>query len=204
MLLIFGIGVLIGFVGLSGIAGKLMQINNTLVICAFIGFLIGTLPELWGEAGAHGRTVKSYISAAAGFIIIVSLLTFMEQYNKMNIDAGIAGFVLCGLLWGLSFIVPGLSSSTLLIFFGLYQPMLDGIASFDLRVIIPLGIGMAACVISLSKGISAIYKHHYNLASHVVIGIVIATVYMILPDWSANVTDSALLFLIYSQEFAQS
>ena len=58
MLLIFGIGVLIGFVGLSGIAGKLMQINNTLVICAFIGFIIGTLPELWGEAGAHGRTVK--------------------------------------------------------------------------------------------------------------------------------------------------
>ena len=168
------------------------------MICAFIGFIIGTLPELWGEAGAHGRTVKSYISAAAGFIIIVSLLTFMEQYNKMNIDAGIAGFVLCGLLWGLSFIVPGLSSSTLLIFFGLYQPMLDGIASFDLRVIIPLGIGMATCVISLSKGISAIYKHHYNLASHVVIGIVIATVYMILPDWSANVTDISckLLFII--------
>ena len=188
MLAVFGLGAAIGFIGLSGFASWLMNISSELVICAFIGFIIGTFPELWEDAGTKGRNLTSYIGVAVGFIAMLMLLFFLESHAKVKVKADVFGFLLCGILWGLSFIVPGLSSSTLLLFFGLYQPMLDGISQLDLSVIIPLALGVIACVMLLSKGVNVAYQRYYSIISHIIIGVVAATTVMILPDWSISGT----------------
>lgn len=185
---VFLLGAGAGFVGLSGLAGALLEQNTPLLTCVFMGFIIGTLPQLWQEAGEEGRTRGSYITLAICFAVMTALLLILKTAVTLTIPANIGGYLLCGVLWGLSFIVPGLSSSTLLLFFGLYQPMLDGIASFDFSVLIPLGIGMGACVLLLAKAIGAAYKKHYSLISHGVIGIVIATTVMIFPTEDLNLS----------------
>ena len=53
MLGIFLLGLAVGFVGLSGIASTLLEKNSVLMTCAFIGFIFGTFPELWRDAGAE-------------------------------------------------------------------------------------------------------------------------------------------------------
>ena len=53
MLGVFLLGIAVGFVGLSGIASILLEKNTALVTCAFIGFIIGTLPGLWKDAGVE-------------------------------------------------------------------------------------------------------------------------------------------------------
>lgn len=184
MLMFFGIGGVIGFVGLSGFASWLMDISSELVICAFIGFIIGTFPELWEDAGEDGRNAGSYVSLIIGFALMFTVLFFIENQGHIQLQANIWGFLLCGVLWGLSFIVPGLSSSTLLLFFGLYEPMLDGIAHLSFKVIIPIAFGIAVCVLLLSKGVNALYNKFYNVLSHGIIGVVAATTVMIFPDWS--------------------
>ena len=185
MLAVFGMGAAVGFVGLSGFASWLMQLSSALVICAFIGFIIGTFPELWEDAGVKGRNIISYVSIAVGFVAMLMLLFLFESHAQIQIKADVVGFLLCGVLWGLSFIVPGLSSSTLLLFFGLYQPMLDGISRLDFGVIIPLVIGIIVCVMLLSKAVNAAYKKYYGIISHAIIGVVAATTVMIFPNWSA-------------------
>ena len=184
MLAVFGMGAAVGFLGLSGFASWLMELSSELVICAFIGFIIGTFPELWQDAGTKGRNTKSYISMAVGFAVMLMLLFLFESHAQIQVKADVFGFLLCGILWGLSFIVPGLSSSTLLLFFGLYQPMLDGISGLDLGVIIPLAIGIVVCVMLLSKAVNVAYKKYYGIISHAIIGVVAATTVMIFPDWN--------------------
>lgn len=184
MLAVFGIGVAVGFIGLSGFASWLMDLSSELVICAFVGFIIGTFPELWQDAGVKGRNTKSYISMAVGFAAMLTLLFLFESHAQVQVKADVFGFFLCGILWGLSFIVPGLSSSTLLLFFGLYQPMLDGISVLKLGVIIPLAIGIVVCVMLLSKAVKVAYKKYYGIISHAIIGVVAATTVMIFPDWN--------------------
>ena len=115
---------------------------------------------------------------------MLMLLFLFESHAQVQVKADVFGFLLCGILWGLSFIVPGLSSSTLLLFFGLYQPMLDGISGLDLGVIIPLAIGIVVCVMLLSKAVNAAYKKYYGIISHAIIGVVAATTVMIFPDWN--------------------
>ena len=187
-LMVFALGALLGFVGLSGLAAWLLEQNIAVITCVFIGLIIGTFPELWKDAGRQGRTNGSYIALTSGFIAMLLLLTLLKTRLDFEIAPNFWGFLLCGVLWGLSFIIPGLSSSTLLLFFGLYQPMLKGIAAFDFSVLIPMGLGMLACVIPLSRFIRKAYEKQYNLISHSILGIVGATAVMIFPaaDGSAG------------------
>lgn len=187
MLLTFFAGVLVGFVGLSGLAAWLLERDTALVTCVFIGFIFGTFPELWQDAGAQGRTGRGIFAMVLGFAAMAALLGTLKTTAAITVSPGTAGFFLCGVLWGLSFIVPGLSSSSLLLFFGLYQPMLAGIATFDLTAILPLGVGMALCVLLLSRVIERTYQKHFSIVSHGILGIVAATALMILPKWNGSV-----------------
>ena len=150
MLIIFLTGALTGFIGLSELASWFMEISTSLVTCLFAGFIIGTVPELWKDAGKKKRSKSSYVSMIVCFIIMLIILTIMRTSLNVAVKPNVFGYLLCGILWGLSFIVPGLSSSSLLLFFGLYHPMLDGISGFNLYVLIPMIIGMAACILLLS------------------------------------------------------
>ena len=197
MLCIFPLGIAVGFIGLSGIASMLLEKNSVLMTCAFIGFILGTFPELWKDAGAEGRTKRSILSLGICFLLMLGILTVLKTKVSIAVKPDIGGYLLCGLLWGLSFIVPGLSSSSLLLFFGLYQPMLAGISGLDMGVLIPMAIGMASCVLLLSKAIGFAYKKYYATVSHGVLGIVAATAAMILPyrvdSLSAGITNALFI-----------
>lgn len=181
MLLFFAVGAGIGFVGLSGLTARLMDKNTTLVVCAFTGFILGTLPDLWHEAGEQGRPRGAYWGLVLSFLLMLGALTLLKTQVNVTIAPGIPGYLLCGALWGLSFIVPGLSSSSLLLFFGLYKPMSEGIARLDMLVLLPMVVSGLLCVLLLSKAVSWAYKRWYVIVSHCVMGIVAATAVMILP-----------------------
>lgn len=188
----FLLGAGIGFIGLSGLAGWLLEQNSQAVTCAFIGFVLGTLPELWKDAGQTGRGRSSYLAMILCFAAMTGLLLLLKSSAAVTIRADIWGFLFCGVMWGLSFVVPGLSSSTLLLFFGLYQPMLDGISKLSLEVLIPLGIGVGACLLILPKGVSAAYRRHHAVISHAILGIVAATTVSIFPSFHTSIPNILL------------
>ncbi len=181
MLAFFIAGAGIGFVGLSGLAGMLLERNAPLITCVFIGFILGTIPQLWRDAGEKGRSTGSYAAAIVSFLVMMCILTLLKTQSSLTIAPGIPGYLLCGVLWALSFIVPGLSSSSLLLFFGLYQPMLEGISKFQLDVLVPMAMGLVLCVLLLAKGIQKAFDVRFSLISHGVLGVVAATMVMILP-----------------------
>lgn len=180
----FIIGAAAGFLGLSGLAGYLLDKSSVVMTCIFVGFILGTFPELINDAGEKGRGVSSYIAMIIGFVVMFGILWILKKGGAMTMAPGVLSYLFCGLLWGLSFIVPGLSSSSLLMFFGLYQPMLEGISKFDVSVILPVGIGAVACALLLSGVINKALEKFYSIISHCIIGIVAATTVMILPTWS--------------------
>ena len=193
---IFAVGVGIGFVGLSGLANYLMTINSQAVTCAFVGFIIGTTPSLYKEAGEVERKPSSFVSMGVAFVIMLALLLLLRTNNAYTIKADVFGFLFCGIVWGISFIVPGLSSSTLLLFFGIYQPMLDGISSFSFPVLIPLAIGMVVSVLCLSKVTKIAFTKWHSILSHAILGIVIASTILIIPLEAFTKIESALLSVL--------
>ncbi|MBQ3014503.1 MAG: DUF368 domain-containing protein [Clostridia bacterium] len=181
LLLIFvGIGGLLGFVGFSGVAAALLQWNEPVVLCVFVGLIFGTLPELWRDSGEQGRTKGSIVAMAISFVGIAALFYLCENVWTIAIPQTIFGYAICGVIWGLSFIVPGFSSSTLLLFFGIYEAMSEGISRLDLAVILPLGIVMLATLLLLSRAMKLVFGRFHSIASHCILGFVMATTLMIL------------------------
>ena len=135
------IGVGLGFLGSAGAVSVFMERNAQAAICVFIGLILGMIPGLWKDAGQQGRTPASVPSMIVSFILFTAFLLFLKTGVSMNITPNTFWYGICGVAWGLSIVVPGLSSSSMLIFFGLYQPMLAGMARLDFSVLIPMIAG---------------------------------------------------------------
>ncbi len=176
-----GLGVLLGFLGCAGLVSSFMEKNSQAAVCVFIGLILGMFPSLWKDAGREGRPRSAWVGLAVSFLAFVGLLAFLRRGTALDIEPNFGWFVFCGVAWGLSIVVPGLSSSSMLIFFGLYQPMLAGMAHLDLGVLVPLAIGACAVVFTLSRVVGHLFERWYALASHCILGLVAATTVMILP-----------------------
>jgi len=187
MLAFVGIGGVLGFVGFAGITEQLLKWNEAVVLCVFVGLIAGTVPELWRDAGKEKRNKFSILSLIISFIAISVVFYLFKNVLALTIAPNFVGWLICGVLWGLSFIVPGFSSSTLLLFFGIYEQMSHGISHLDFGVLIPLGCAMLATLLLFSKLMKLIFDKHHSLASHAVMGFVLATTIMILPSFNTSV-----------------
>lgn len=89
--------------------------------------------------------------------------------------------MMCGALTGLGLIVPGLSPSNFLMYMGLYQPMAAGVKTLNFGVIIPMLLGLVAVIFALAKLISWLFKKHYALLYHIILGVVFGSTLAIVP-----------------------
>lgn len=197
MLIFLGLGGGVGFIGFAGLTAALLAWNEAVVLCVFVGLIIGTVPELWRDSGEKGRNKYSVISLIISFIAISALFYCAQNLWAVTIPATMGGFAICGVVWGLSFIIPGFSSSTLLLFFGIYEAMSRGISTLDMGVVIPLGATMLATLLLLARVMKIVFEKFYSIASHCVLGFVLATTLMLLLSESIVSSITPINALIY-------
>ena len=174
------IGGAVGFLGVANILAFFLEKYPDPSVCLFIGLIAGMLPSLFREAGEQGRSKGSYVSMVVCMCVIFAILIGLQMFS-IEVKPNFAWFLFCGFCLALSLIAPGMSFSTLLMPLGLYTPFVDGIGHFDLSILIPGGIGALVTVICLAKAVNALFEHHYSIAFHGIVGIVIAATVMIIP-----------------------
>lgn len=188
-LLPYGIGFVVGFLGISKLLGFLLEKYPNPSVCIFIGLIVGMMPSLFKEARKKGTTKASYVGMGIGAAAIFALLIGLKFLN-VTIEPNFIWYLFCGFCLALSLIAPGMSFSTLLMPLGLYQPFVDGIGDLNFSILIPGGMGALITIILLSKAINTLFDHHYSTAFHTIIGIVIAATIMIIPfsSFTASIT----------------
>ncbi len=174
------LGFAAGVVLLSRVVEWLFRTSEAPATWLFIGLVVGTLPALYHEAGQEGRPGGSWAALALGAAFMAGIMLLLRGQG-VAITPTFPWWLLCGALWGIGLVVPGLSPSSFFIFLGLYEPMTAGIGSLDFSVLIPLGIGMAVTIALTARGMNALLKCHYTYTMHAILGIVIASTIGILP-----------------------
>ena len=187
-----GIGGVIGFLGIAKLLGFLLERYEAPSVCLFVGLITGMLPSLFREAGEKGRNKFSYISMVIAMIFIFALLISLKVLS-VNITPNFGWYIFCGFCLALSVIAPGMSFSTLLMPLGLYEPFVSGIGNIDFSVLIPGGIGGLATVILFAKAVDTLFKKHYSVAFHAIVGVVIAATIMIIPFGSFTTSVASCL-----------
>ncbi len=182
-----GLGMAVGVFLLAFPIDYLLNSAETYVMWFFIGCILGTLPALFKQAAKKGWKYWH-----VGLMVVVcagayALLRILQTAGAITLSRGFFTWVLAGALIGLGVVVPGLSTSNLLMYLNmdqggrLYEGMTYGIKSLDFGVIIPLLIGVAACVLLLSKLMNYIFGKAYAALYHAILGFVIASTLIIVP-----------------------
>lgn len=179
-LLPIGIGGVIGFLGIANLLSYFLEKYPEPSVCLFIGLIGGMLPSLYKEAGEQGRSKKSYVAMGIAMVLVFAMLISLKVLN-VELTPNFGWYLFCGFCLALSVIAPGMSFSTTLMPLGLYEPFVDGIGHLDFGVLIPGGIGGLATVILFAKTVDTLFKKHYSVAFHAIVGVVIAATVMIIP-----------------------
>jgi len=175
------LGGLFGIIILARPLSYLLEHYEAYVLWGFIGCIVGMLPPLWQRAGLKGRKRNDYWVLLIATVISFTILFYVKRYLRTDLQLNIFSWLFGGVLIALGTLLPGVSSSVLLICFGLYNPLLVGFKKLDMLVLLPLFTGLGVCMIAFSKLVHIFIERRYSTVYHIIVGIVIASTAMIVP-----------------------
>ena len=176
-----GLGCAIGFLGFAKGIAAAIDVSSTVTTWLFIGLIVGTVPSLCREAGKEGRSIGSWVSMAVCAGAIFFSLFYVGKVICVTVEPNFWWYNFCGALWGMSLVIPGLTSSSVMMALGLYQPMLEGLARLDFLVLSACLPGMVLTILLLARLVSWFFRKHYSIAFHGIFGIVLASTLVIIP-----------------------
>ena len=181
-----GIGFVLGFILLAKLVAILLELAPAIMLMLFAGLIFGTTPELIKSANKDEKQSWSPLALSLAFAFL--FFGVLDNTATTTITPNFFWFIFCGLVWGLSLVVPGLSSSSILLLIGLYEPMTEGIGNLDIiNVIIPLAIGLIITVLFTVKGVKYLFDKHYSITMKIIIGIMVASAVLIIPTTYSNI-----------------
>ncbi len=196
------LGWIVGFLGFAkGIAAAL-NLSATVTIWLFVGLILGTFPALFREAGKSGRSKAGWFSFVFCALAIFWSLYYVSHIAHVQVEPNFFWYNFCGVLWGMGIVIPGMTSSSLMMALGLYQPMLEGMARLDLLVLASSLPGMCITIFLLARLVNWFFRRHYTVAYHGILGIVLASTLVILPQSYRNMGEVLLSILCCGGGFA--
>lgn len=192
-----GLGIGFGILSFSRVMQYLFQYHETNVKFLFIGLMLGTVPSVIKDANKKGFK-KSYLIPCLIAFGITTIFTILQN-STINIIPGPSTGLLSNIFYGIiiSFgtIIPGVSSSFILMYIGAYETLLDALVSLDLMVIIPVGIGFGLSILLFAKLINYLFSRAYGFTYYTVLGFVLGSALAIIPK--AEYGSEILLGILY-------
>ena len=182
---------------LGGIVGVLLvgKLLNFLFITypmptkfCFIGLILGSIPVLFKKAnGSRGFRLHYLIFLMLAFLFGVLSIKLESILPKIfNVQVSSSYFlylVLAGFLMSIGIVVPGVSSSVILMSLGVYTTYLNAIATVDFYILFPLGIGIFIGSLIFLKFIQFLLYNYYSQTFYAIIGFVLGSVIVIYPRY---------------------
>lgn len=197
-LIVFFIGVAIGFIGGNKVISIALQYAAIPTSCLFAGFVFGGIPA-FGKPLIKDINVRNIILASVGVLIVVGLIFVPNNSWKTTQDLVFYDYILlfiCGFLAAVAMIAPGLSGMMFFMLIGYYQ-VLSGVIGniFDfsqfisnILVLLPVGLGIIIGIFTASKLIDYLFKKFPIQSKFVIFGFIVASVFCILykTNWELN------------------
>lgn len=188
-----GAGVLVG----SRVLAAVFARHETATLYLFMGFMAGALPELFRHACRARKSPWGWPVFAALFLACLGLAALQNRLVPRGESlAGHWGiWLLAGAGIGLGSIIPGASVAFLLIYFGVYQPLLDGVARIDPGVVLPVVLGAGMVIFLFARAADWLFRRAESPATRGVLGLVTGSLWLVYPGWPGGRPGLACLLL---------
>ena len=119
-----------------------------------------------------------------GFLIVFLMTLQPVTIVNLATAGGIGSYIFlffAGIITAVALILPGISTSFMLLTFGLYDLTLEAFNTLNFGYLIPLGVGTAAGVILTTKLLEALMQKHPRPTYLMILGFVLGSVVEIFP-----------------------
>lgn len=202
MMIPLGLGWAAGFLGVARGVSAAIALSGAAAAWLFIGLIAGTMPSLFREAGKEGRSAPAWASFLLCAAAVFAGLFYVSRVAHVQAEPGFGWYNFCGALWGMGIVIPGMTSSSVMMALGLYQPMLEGLARLDLLVLSAALPGMFLTIALLARLVTWFFRRHYAVAFHGILGFVTASTLVIIPTEYTGAGEMVLSALLCAAGFA--
>lgn len=175
-------GMLIGVLMFSKLLDFLLVNYEMPTRYCFLGLILGTVPIFYKEAKKEGFSAKYYFVIAGAAVIGLLMFTVNTEAFKQITDPTLPQCIFLGVAVVATAIVPGLDPAVVLSSLGYYELYISSLADFNLDVLLPMMIGVAAGGIGISFLMTTLFKKFYTATFSIVFGLFISMIPNILNE----------------------
>ena len=196
-------GGLIGIILFSNIISYCFNIIPSQTKSLFIGLLLGSIYILAASniANKSYKNNKSqYISFFICFLIGLGLI-YLENILNINTEYTPNEFsglflILSGFFMSIGIVVPGVSSTIILMLLGVYPTYLSALSIVNMNVLLPMMLG--ACIGSLifMKIIQKLLNKYHSQTIFGIIGFSLGSILILYPGYSFNLESFISIILL--------
>lgn len=151
----------------------------------FLGLIIGVLPLLFRKANVKREFHLSHWISLGIAAVIVALMAFVEPVNTLditNLTISSAVFLfLSGWLASMAMLLPGISGSFVLLLLGAYDVAIAALSSFNISILLVIGLGVMIGFVVSSKGIKYLLHRYHATMYAIIIGLVLGSIFTVFP-----------------------
>jgi putative membrane protein len=184
-LLKFCIGAGAGICSLSFLLKWMLEKFPLPVSVFFLGAVVGGIPALYNKTKESSLRISSGIYFLLGFLVVISIGFIPEGSVNVGTGSGVTHYLMLlitGIIIALALVLPGISTSHMLLVLGMYDAMLGAITRFDVVYVGILGIATLIGVFLITKPIEWTLNKFPHQTYCAIIGFVLGSTAEIFRD----------------------
>ncbi len=196
------LGSVLGILFFSKIILYLLKYKRDFISYVFIGLILGCIPFLLQEIKVKSNKKISILPFLGAVTLGISLYIIQNFLNLGYENTTPLVMAIGGVFYAIGKIVPGISGAALLMMLGIYEYLLEIIASpslisMDIIIkLIPFIISFLISAVFIIKGINYLITKHFHYTYSAIIGFVVSSILFIIPD-SFDITSLIIVFLSF-------
>lgn len=178
------VGVGLGVVLFGNILKTLFLLYDIQIKFAFIGLILGGLPSLIRIANSKkGFRLHYLLYTIISFTISIFLILLEKNINTYPLinSQNILFLIFSGFIMSAGVVIPGISSTVLLMLLGTYEVYLDAVSSINMFILFPMGIGLVLGGLVFLKFIQYAFEHYFSQIYYIIIGFVLGSLPILYP-----------------------
>lgn len=163
----------------------------------FIGLILGSIPSLIKESTSKTKFKASYILYLLFSLALGIFLVLLEKNISINISTtefNIFFLILSGFLMAAGVIIPGVSSTLILMLLGVYDAYLLSISTLYLPFLIPIGIGLIIGSIVFMKLTKYLLDNYHAPTFFSIIGFTLGSILVLYPGFTFDINGIISIF----------
>lgn len=181
-LLNIGFGILVGIILFSNVISYTLDNYYVITMLFFVGLIVGGVPSILKEVD---KSDYKYTVIVVILFTLISLFNVNNNYVIKNNFIDYIIFFIGGIIETCGTVIPGLSSTAMLLILGIYNIIIESISNissfdFDYKVLIPFSLGIIGSLIFVSNFISNLLKKHKEKTYSVILGLVLSSIIVLI------------------------